>query len=288
MYKIFYHSIDFDGYCSAAITVKYCRENNIEFELFPINYGNHFPWNEIDFDDTIVMVDFSLSIKDMEALNQTLPRKGSGGFIWIDHHEIIDEAKEKKFNPFGLRSKEKAACELAWEYFFPKQDMPKIVHLLGRYDAWDHKNPDVLAFQEGIKMSVDKYKNPEHVLWEEYICHEARNNCSIYIDYGNIILKYKEQQAKIYCEANAFEVEFEGYKAIAVNIGHQNSYFADSVIKDHHDLIIYFHFAKDRWKYSLRSTKINVAELAKKHGGGGHKGAAGFESPVECFLTPSF
>ena len=32
------------------------------------------------------------------------------------------------------------------------------------------------------------------------------------------------------------------------------------------------------WNYSLRSTKIDCANLAEMFGGGGHKGAAGFSS----------
>jgi nanoRNase/pAp phosphatase (c-di-AMP/oligoRNAs hydrolase) len=38
-----------------------------------------------------------------------------------------------------------------------------------------------------------------------------------------------------------------------------------------------FYFAKNKWVVSLYTTKdIDVSEIAKKYGGGGHKQAAGF------------
>ncbi|MBF0541962.1 MAG: hypothetical protein HQK91_11000, partial [Nitrospirae bacterium] len=38
---------------------------------------------------------------------------------------------------------------------------------------------------------------------------------------------------------------------------------------------------KDFWRGSLRSTKVNVADVAAKFGGGGHKNAAGFKATSE-------
>jgi nanoRNase/pAp phosphatase (c-di-AMP/oligoRNAs hydrolase) len=37
-----------------------------------------------------------------------------------------------------------------------------------------------------------------------------------------------------------------------------------------------FSFDGDEWIISLYSRNIDVSEIAKKYGGGGHKGAAGF------------
>ena len=105
----------------------------------------------------------------------------------------------------------------------------------------------------------------------------------------------------------------EKLKAIAVNLGHTNSKVFDSVYKrecstcgssgevkdqtaDHtyimcpncghrgyiepYDLMITFVRRKDKlWNVSLYSTKdhIDCGSIAKSFGGGGHKGAAGFQ-----------
>ena len=101
------------------------------------------------------------------------------------------------------------------------------------------------------------------------------------------------------------------YKAIAVNLGHTNSKVFDSVWRtmcpdcqgsgrtnnhvtgevecsscegtgyiEPYDLMITFCRRKDKlWNVSLYSTKpdIDCGAIAKSFGGGGHKGAAGFQ-----------
>ena len=47
---------------------------------------------------------------------------------------------------------------------------------------------------------------------------------------------------------------------------------------DDYDILIGFSYDGEKWTYSLRSEKADCSELASKYGGGGHKGAAGFNS----------
>jgi len=84
--KCFYHSADLDGHCSGAIV----KHFNPECEMFPINYGQTFPWEKIQEDEWIYMVDFSLQpFEDMVKLNQ------SCNLVWIDHHATAIEDRRK-------------------------------------------------------------------------------------------------------------------------------------------------------------------------------------------------
>ena len=47
---------------------------------------------------------------------------------------------------------------------------------------------------------------------------------------------------------------------------------------DDYDILVGFSFDGESWNYSLRSTKIDCSKVAMKYGGGGHKGAAGFNN----------
>jgi oligoribonuclease NrnB/cAMP/cGMP phosphodiesterase (DHH superfamily) len=76
--KCWFHGQDLDGWASGAI-VKYKFP---EAKMFPINYGDKFPWEEINSDDIVYMVDFSLSAEEMDRLNNHLQQN----LIWIDHH----------------------------------------------------------------------------------------------------------------------------------------------------------------------------------------------------------
>lgn len=53
-----------------------------------------------------------------------------------------------------------------------------------------------------------------------------------------------------------------------------------SINTDEYDLLIGFSFDGYRWSYSLRSEKVDCSQIAKKFGGGGHRGAAGFSTTI--------
>ena len=75
--KCFYHSADLDGHCSGAIV----KHKYPECELIGINYGDEFPWDDLDIDDPIYMVDFSL-----QPFDQMIKLGKHFNLIWIDHH----------------------------------------------------------------------------------------------------------------------------------------------------------------------------------------------------------
>ena len=88
---------------------------------------------------------------------------------------------------------------------------------------------------------------------------------------------------KDYCDKKGFETTLNGYKCYAVNMALMGT--DDFVIPnvDDYDLLVSFSFDGKVWSYSLRSEKIDCAELAAKYGGGGHKGAAGCSSEKLIF-----
>ena len=163
-----YHSIDLDGWMSAAI-VKYWFEKQLiitnssidsitdKIDFIGYNYGQPIP--DLSEYDKVIMCDISFSIEEMENLRQHL----QDNFIWIDHHiSAIKSADERTNNYYdGIRDAKFAACELTWKYFFPDEPMPEIVRLLGMYDSFRHKGTDeelkVLEFQYGARTFIKNY-----------------------------------------------------------------------------------------------------------------------------------
>ena len=52
---------------------------------------------------------------------------------------------------------------------------------------------------------------------------------------------------------------------------------------DKYDICMAFEFDGAKWVIGLYSKTIDVAEIAKKHGGGGHTNAAGFICAIPPF-----
>lgn len=271
--KCFYHSADLDGHCSGAIV----KEEFSDCEMIGINYGDEFPFDSIEVGEVVFMVDFCLQpFSDMVKLN------GMCKLNWIDHHKTaIDEAFKHGFLASGgqLIEDGKAGCELTWLYVFGERKMPKAVELLGRYDVWDHSNEATLPFQYGFRQFDDTLPDNRH-LW----LHFLGNNdlVSDVVETGTIILDYEASQNMKFCKAYSFELVWGGKSAVCANRGFTNSKLFDSVYDpEKHQLMITFIW-KDKskcWTVSLYSTHddVDCGLIAKEYGGGGHKGAAGFQ-----------
>lgn len=285
--KCIFHIADLDGRSSGAIV----KNKYPQCEMIPYDYGQEFPWDLFgDRSEEVFMVDVSLPVNtgiggDMMELDQ------KSNLIWIDHHKTaIDDAEINGFNPKGTREIGRAACELTWEYL-NNTNMPKSVLYLGMYDTWRHNDdPDILGFQYGLKLTNPLPDNP---IWRELFSSDFNNAFMKATSNGKLIMEYERVQNEVYANTHAFKTELEGYPAIAINKGCSNSKIFDTVYKgDKYCFMILFSLRnkgeKNKWQVSLYSSRkdINVGEIAKKHGGGGHAGAAGFiceELPFSIF-----
>lgn len=280
----FYHRADFDGICSGAI-LKYFYP---DIKLVSVDHSDGLSAfdiinnHSIEENDFVYMVDFSLQpFEEMEKLSKQCK------LVWIDHHVgvIRDCENSNNFTPYDsvLSSLDKnmkpknAACDLVWTYL-SDQSLPYGIYLLSRYDIWD-LSPDgkntVLEFQYGMRnhiVDVDSYR-----IWA-LIFHDDSEFIHKTIADGKKILNYESIQNKKYINAFGYAIDFCGYKAYAVNKGLASSLLFNSIEDTKYDLFIaYVRTKNGKWKFSLYSKTLDVSTIAKQYGGGGHKGAAGFE-----------
>jgi len=293
-----YHNKDLDGICCGAIM----KLAYPEIKLYGLDYGDEPPKNPNR--ELVFICDLSFPKEIMAKI-----RKESGSpIVWIDHHiSAIKELVGGNEGTFFISSEDcktdiddkntdvwmkcildskRAACEIAWEYFLKNssvnEEMPRPVSLLGKYDTY--RNQDkyewenaILPFQYGMRMVCKDVESfPKTLITGSF----AQHNLLIeIIAKGKTVLEYQKKQNKRSCKYLAFEAEFEGLRAICMNIGGGNSLMFESVYNEEkHDLMIPFVFSGKHWTYSLFTTKENIdcSEIAKKYGGGGHKKAAGF------------
>lgn len=276
----FYHSVDFDGLCSGAL-IKLMYPN---CEMVGINYGDEFPWDSVGGHyDGIFMVDFCL--QPFEKMVK-LQRMSGYKVIWIDHHKSAIEEHEKwnrdkdpiKFG--GIQKIGIGACQLVWNYLkkefkIDRKEPPTFIKLLAEYDVWNHSDAQTLPFQYG--MSLQENTLPENSnFWSSLFDVELVHRIC---EDGSLILKYEKLNNEKYIEACCFETEFEGLKCVCVNKMLTNSKVFDSVWDNgKYDMMLVFGWRKGSWTVSLYTDKegVDVSEIAKKHGGGGHAGASGF------------
>lgn len=275
--KCFYHN-DMDGKCAGAIVYQYyVREGNRgkgeSYVFIEIAYKDDFPFDRIVKDELVVIVDFSLQKPgDFQRLYEI-----TQNIIWIDHHKTaIERHPEFAAKLGGTRDTSKAGCQLTWEHFYPERMLPWSVKFIADYDMWKFEySTDTKYFQLGIKAYPS---GPRWAAWHMLFGDPSFSTCSGYIDAGRAINSYVNQTNANLIRNFSFETTFKGLKVIACNQGMTNSQLFDSA-KSNYDLMMPFIFDGQQYTVSIytKNPDIDCSELAKKHGGGGHKGAAGFQ-----------
>ncbi len=311
-----YHSIDLDGWMSAAIVKHWWQseqgsyiqehdhitnpntgEDSIDFIGY--NYGQPIP--DLSEYSKVIMCDISFPKEKMIKLWDKL---GVESMIWIDHHiSAIKDIQDTKWLWEGSQDTKFAACELTWQYFFPNDTMPEIVRLLGRYDCFGHKGTDeeiyVLEFQYGARTCISNYNDAynylynclmqtnigsiEHSIWlngkaiYHYLCTDAKQS------YKNGFTIHFDE---ILLDDNGFPNCRQRQKFICINKERFNPInFGIDYHADGYEGCASFYYANGKWNFSIYNddSSVDCSSIAKQFGGGGHKGAAGFILNIEEF-----
>ncbi len=266
---VLYHASCNDGFCAAWLFWRYIDK---EAEFIPVQYGEPFPRTTVH-DRNVFILDFSYPRDDLLNLRAEGPKK----LLVLDHHKTAEE--ELKGLDFCVFDKDLSGATLTWRYFFnhggdvPAQP-PWLLRFIGDRDLWRFKLDDTRAIHAGLQLYPYEFK-----VWEKI---HKRGKTLLVVE-GMTILKYTKQLIESACSF-ACEIELDGHKVLAVNatnkaitsdLGHKLSHgYAFGVV---------WFATEDKIVFSLRSTEegIDVAELAKKFGGGGHQHAAGFSMPFD-------
>jgi oligoribonuclease NrnB/cAMP/cGMP phosphodiesterase (DHH superfamily) len=195
----------------------------------------------------------------------------------IDHHPTNHDRGSYVTN-FIFNLKHSGAV-LAWKYFHPDKDVPLLLKYVEDNDLWKFKMPNAYAVGNWLGLANFKFKEWNN-LAETLENKESRTRA---VAAGKIIGEYRDGIIRDVLD-HAYEVEFLGYRAMAVNeaVGSINSLVGHRLIdKDHPVGIVWYENGKSR-KISLRSKgDTDVSKLAAKFpGGGGHKHASGFTLPA--------
>jgi oligoribonuclease NrnB/cAMP/cGMP phosphodiesterase (DHH superfamily) len=240
--------------------------------LHPLEIGDPIPWVSIEACAQVVLVDYSLPLGDMERLAEG--RK----LVWIDHHKTsLAQLGEAMAEIPGERSLEAAACVLTWQTFFPDVPMPWAVALIGDRDIWKMDYPETRAFSEGLFQEEIEPSNDR--LWRRLLRGDEDLLRQL-IERGRVLYEARLKSIKNIVSHNGFKTSFEGHDTLVVN--HPGNGDIGEYIRRAGFTLAYCYVEVVRngvlqTTVTLYSDQIDVSEIARKYGGGGHRGAAGFQ-----------
>jgi len=270
--KCFYHA-DADGICS-GFWVWASRVENDTDDYIKMDYGKAFPFDIIKPDEEVWFVDYSIEPVEMTALLEK-----TDNITWIDHHKTaIDKYEYFPWPIKGTRLDGTAGCMLTYLYTHPdktEEQAPYFTKLIADYDTWTFRYGDSSKLFQ-IAFTAHAFE-PWSQEWDKFFDATDRSYEVELIDAGREMQRYRDGWAKSVMELG-FETKFRGHSCFAVNLPRCNSNFFDSLEKEY-DILMPFYWNGEFWSVSLYSNpnKIDVSIIAKQYGGGGHKGAAGFQ-----------
>jgi oligoribonuclease NrnB/cAMP/cGMP phosphodiesterase (DHH superfamily) len=253
---VLYHGQCLDGFAAAWVAFR--------------RFGGAAEYHAVQFGDAL---QYPVAGRDVLILDFSYPReqllemkKQAATLLVLDHH--LTAQQDLAGLDFAIFDLERSGATLAWDYFFPGEGRPWLVSYVEDKDLWRWKLPD----SEEVSAALQSYSR-SFKMWEKI----SRKGVDALVAEGRPILRYKNRLIETAASRTKM-VELDGHRIPVVTSCVLQSEIGGRLAKDYPFVAIVFE-TEGRRIWSLRSHEkggVNVAEIAKRHGGGGHPNAAGF------------
>lgn len=285
---IVYHDRCVDGFTAAWVFWNF-QPTGVLWHYVPLNHGEYdktIGSLVLAKDDEIIFVDIGPTPEQLVALAEKV------AFVTVlDHHKTMFEAwgrdgaeqyghTEEKWRVY--LNQNKSGARLAWDYC-SGGNPPRLVTYVEDHDLWRKMLPDteeVRSYIGSIAYDFAKYAELNRKL-------ETPEGVGHVIDAGRALVAARNKVIDE-LQKKAEPLTIAGKLALVVNygvshtvseIGHRLAYASQDGIG------VVWSVNNDVVEVSLRSRKeVDVSEIAKSFGGGGHKNAAGFRVPLYEFM----
>lgn len=259
---VIYHGNCIDGFTAAWAV--WTRAGD-DAEYFPAQYASGGA--DVELPDVtgrdVVMVDFCTGRDQLLRLKEQ-----AASLLVLDHHKTAEAACAGL--DFCVFDMEQSGAGLAWRHFRGTEP-PWLVAYAEDRDLWRFALPDSKAINAYISSATMDFQNWDRMATEPI--EEA-------VLAGRAVLNYIDRYV-LEMSKQARSVAFAGYAAVPlVNAPYINtSELVGHLATDAPFAVGWFQRSDGMYQYSLRSRgadAVDVSEVAKSYGGGGHKHAAGF------------
>nr|WP_288453408.1 phosphohydrolase [uncultured Pseudomonas sp.] len=279
-----YHANCADGFGAAWVVRKALGADNVDFH--PGKYGEPAP--EVEGRD-VILVDFSYKRDQLLQLAQS-----ARSILIIDHHKSaaedlanIPEAPRDwnrwldSHNPLGaVFDMNRSGAGLTWDYFFQGLPRPRLINHIEDRDLWRFALPGTKAVTAALFSHAQDFH-----LWDDLM---KRHLSDLRGDGHAILRAHDKNVADIVLNARRLTVG--GHDVPALNCPHFMASDAGHILAQGEPFAACYSDTPNGRAFSLRSQPegLDVSEIAKLYGGGGHRNAAGFTVPFDHELVTGF
>ena len=288
-YAIYYHDHCADGFTAAWAAATILGPDHCDLHPARYDAGDQpepYPLPE----QKVLIMDFSYPRAVMERLIAEQPQ-----VRLFDHHQTA--LQNLAGLPGCVLDMERSGAMIAWQTLTEEQtgapaeqeDAPDLIRYVQDRDLWRWRLPDskaINAYIATVPCQLDEWDLLSAQLKDRAYRHIA-------VHCGTALLRSQEQVVKTQAE-QARMVDIIGlnpetgmidfWTVPAANATVHRSETAALLLANHPDapFAAVYSDAADRRRWSLRSEigRADVARIAETNGGGGHRNAAGYTSPL--------
>lgn len=253
-----YHANCADGFSAAWVV----RKAMGEIDFFPGTYQESPP--DVS-GKNVVMVDFSYKRPVLLAMAEQ-----ANQLLILDHHKTaIEDLVDLPENVKTVFDLHHSGAMITWNYFFKEVDPPKLLLHIEDRDLWRFKLPNTRSVQANV------FSFPyDFCVWDRLM----ETDPVLLSKEGEAIERKHFKDIRELLSVTTREMTIGGYRVSVANLPYTMSSDAG------HELAKGRPFAACYWDtpkgrvFSLRSSDqgLDVSEIAKIYGGGGHRNASGF------------
>lgn len=276
-----------DGFFSAELIKKAIEKDAVQYDVdYTFDYKDLYKQPK---NNNLYITDYSFKPDVMEKLIDYFD-----AVIWIDHHTVIEDPLYEKFkNLEGLRRIGHCGAKLTLEYIYKSigvsnlpdfnSSIDKIINIVDAYDCWKENS----EFYDMGCLLNNYFYSIEPTLEKLIEEMESGFKNSRLLNDASIIKRSRICKQKSYEIMIDFGTGIESCWLVMEGVKGSLNFKAKYDNKIHNGMIAYSYLPKAKlWEVSLYSTHsyVDCSVIAKSLGGGGHKGASGFQATTEKML----
>lgn len=259
-----YHGNCADGFASAWVVRKFYQETrNEDIEFFAGVYQNPPP--EVK-GKHVILVDFSYKRPILDKM-----KREAKSLLILDHHKTaMEDLQGFERAVFDMN---RSGAMITWNYFFANIQPPKLIEHIQDRDLWQFK----LQGTREIQAAIFSYSY-DFEIWDGLM----KTDPSMLQAEGFAIERKHFKDINELLEVCKTRKIIAGYDVPVANLPYIFSSDAGHIMAKGEPFAACYMDTPEGRVYSLRSAEegVDVSEIAKKFGGGGHKHAAGFRVKI--------
>jgi uncharacterized protein len=262
---VIYHYPCQDGFTAAWA----CWLVHPDWEFYPAIHGDPPP--DVHGRE-VYMLDFSYKKPVMLELASKATK-----ITVLDHHKTAEAdlqelLMERGSNIFGTFDLSHSGARLAWDYFHSDEPVPLLIRYVEDRDLW--------KFTYSATKPISSWLFSKDYTFDNW--NDARNTLELYFTealHSGLAILDKHSKDVLELSKLKFRYDINGHSVWCVNVPYTYASDMGHLLGEGEPFAATFFYDGEGFVFSLRSAEdgIDVSEIAKKYGGGGHKHAAGFK-----------